>query len=96
MSPLSLTGWSHLPSGRGLIAACAKAKVYGLRCEDDDKDLVKTKGSSTKPRLEDLVRCIQEPNQTVYTTYHEIAKKNFILTTRQSLKLALNSLNDKW
>ena len=69
--------------------------VDGKIVGGDVVDVMKAKGLPNKPTREDYVNVLLEPKTTVSTTYQEIAKKDFILHTREVSKTGLTALNDK-
>ena len=88
-------------------ANCHRSKVYYIRklvnaeivdgeiVGGDIVDVMKAKGLPIKPTREEYVKVLFEPKTTVSTSYQEIAKKDFILYTREVKKTGLTALNDK-
>lgn len=90
------SGSKHNVSGRTLRICCGKSKLYGHECEFDLCPYIRAKSVTVKPSMDSLVKVVLEKNVTIYTTYTEICRRDFLVMTRRCMKLAASSLNDKF
>ena len=74
----------------------AKSKVYALQCVHMSEAYLRNKGVPEKAQMSQMVEIIQEPDKVVKSSYVEISRRDFLLTTQSTTKTAVSALNDKF
>ena len=90
-------GLEDCEDGKIIEAHCHKSKAYHVRKVKKGQviDIMKLKSAPMKPTRDDYRSVLFKPKTTVRLKYQEIAKKDFVLHTREVTKLGLTALNDK-
>ena len=75
---------------------CCKSKVYAIKCVKMTEAYLRNKGVKKKATIHQQRSILKSPQKGVQSSYVEIAKKDFVLTTQTICKTAVTTLNDKF
>ena len=70
--------------------------VYAIECVLMSEAYLRNKGVRQKAKMSQLVSIIESPDRIVESSYTQIARKDFLLTTETITKTAATTLNDKF
>ena len=70
--------------------------VYAIECVLMSEAYLRNKGVRQKAKMSQLVSIIKSPDRIVESSYTQIARKDFLLTTETITKTAATTLNDKF